>query len=75
MEDRIFIADYLHTYFDEVEPKDFYREINAPRYMIKHGSITTIEKRTEYKERYKITKLFWTLNDYRKDSIQRSECE
>ena len=27
MEDRIFIADYLHTFFDEVEPKDFYREI------------------------------------------------
>ena len=33
-----------------------YKE-EIPRYMIKHGSITTIEKRTEYKERYKITKL------------------
>ena len=44
------------TEYDSV--KDFYRAINAPRYMIKHGSITTIDKRTEYKERYKITKLF-----------------
>ena len=38
--------------------RDFYRAINAPNYMVKQGSITTIDKRTEYKERYKITKLF-----------------
>lgn len=27
MEDRTFIADYLYQYYDEVEPKDFYRAI------------------------------------------------
>ena len=27
MKDRLFIRDYLDTYFDEVEPYDFYRAI------------------------------------------------
>lgn len=27
MQDRLFIRDYLHTYYDEIEPKDFYRAI------------------------------------------------
>ena len=27
IQDRVFLADYLNQYFDEVEPKDFYRAI------------------------------------------------
>ena len=27
MKDRIFIRDYLDTYFEEIEPRDFYRAI------------------------------------------------
>ena len=27
MQDRVFIREYLDTYFDEVEPKEFYRAI------------------------------------------------
>ena len=27
MQDRLFIRDWLHTYFDEIEPREFYRAI------------------------------------------------
>ena len=27
MSDRLFIAEYLQQYYDELNPKDFYREI------------------------------------------------
>lgn len=38
--------------------KEFLISINAPNYMIKHNSISSINKRTEYKNRYKIIRLF-----------------
>lgn len=36
MSDRLFIAEYLETYFDELEPREFYREIFAEGELAKH---------------------------------------
>lgn len=41
MQDRLFIADYLKRYFDEVEPFDFYRSIFAEGELEKRGQRET----------------------------------
>lgn len=38
MADRVFIRDYLSTYFDEVDPKDFYRGIFPKGDLQAHGA-------------------------------------
>ena len=37
MSDRIFIKQYLEQYFDEIEPKDFYRAIFPEGELEQHG--------------------------------------
>lgn len=43
-----------YKYYDSV--KDFYIDIEAPEYMIKHGSLSCLKKRKEY-NKYKVTKI------------------
>ena len=39
MQDRVFIADYLASYFDELEPKEFYRAIFPAGELASHSEI------------------------------------
>ena len=39
MHDRVFIADYLASYFDELEPKEFYRAIFPAGELASHSEI------------------------------------
>lgn len=52
---KIFVVD---TYTGEKKEydsiKDFYIDIGAPKYMVKHGSISDLKKRKEYIRRYNV---------------------
>lgn len=37
--------------------KDFLIDINAPKYMIEHGGLSMLNKRSEYKDRYEVEKV------------------
>ena len=39
MQDSVFIADYLASYFDELEPKEFYRAIFPAGELASHSEI------------------------------------